>query len=349
MHRRLSFDTMEEQSIPSNVLYLQQALLLEKERNEIISSLFDDWVYEYNIENEIVTTLNGSSEQYHLFGDSNSEQTYLRLDDLHPDDRQKFIECSRGMNLELGNSYAEVRIRCNGEYRWISLTTRLLCDTEGVPVSVIGKLSDINEKKKIELQLIEEATKDALTGLLNRTALRSEAKRLLDEVDETGDRIAVMLLDIDNFKTINDKYGHLYGDNVIISMADAMREIAQEGDLLGRFGGDEFTIILRDYKSVPELTERIERLRRVFTETCALEGEGRKITCSIGAAFYGLDGTELRELVANADKALYDVKEKGKNNFAFCTEQMKREQHEIHQTERMDKPINEKKMFWKKL
>lgn len=149
MYRRLPLDVTGKTAgtVSENELYLQEALILEKERNEIISSLFEDWVYEYNIAEGIVTTINGSSEQYHLLSNSETEQTYLCLDDLHPDDKDKFLECCRGMNPELGNSYAEVRIKVGDVYRWISLTTRLLCDTAGVPVSVIGKLSDIDKKK----------------------------------------------------------------------------------------------------------------------------------------------------------------------------------------------------------
>ncbi|MGN0504918.1 MAG: EAL domain-containing protein [Lachnospiraceae bacterium] len=327
-----------------DVLYLQEELVMEKERKELISSLFEDWIYEYNIAEGIITTVSGNADQYKLLGGKETGHTFLCLDDVHPEDRTKLLTCCRGVAQTDGKAYAEVRIKCNDTYRWISLTTRLLCDMDGVPKSVIGRISDIDAKKKEELRLREEATKDSLTGLLNRVAFREEAEKMLDEAAEGhGSLLAMLILDIDNFKSINDRYGHLYGDTVLLAMSEAMREVAEEGDLLGRFGGDEFTMFLRDYKSVSELSKRIEQLRKQFCTACATDMEAGRITCSIGAAFYGEDGVSLTDLLSNADTALYYVKENGKNNYALCTEEIKRDFSKGKKKEPAGKPIPESK------
>lgn len=305
-------------------LHLQEELVLEKKRKELISSLFEDWVYEYNIAEGIVTTISGDASQYHLWDEKKSGESFLCLEDVHPDDRTKLLSCCRGVSQEGGKAYAEIRIREKEGYRWLSLTTRVLYHPDGAPRSVIGKIADIDARKKEEQKLRDEATKDALTGILNRVAFREEADKLLDAAAEgRGGRLAMLILDIDGFKSINDQLGHLYGDTVLLALTDAMREVAVEGDLLGRFGGDEFTMFLSDYKSLPELRGRIELLRERFSEICAADGEELRCSISVGTALYGYDGVTVTELLTNADIALYYVKEQGKNGYAICTEDIK--------------------------
>lgn len=307
---------------------LQEELAMEKERKEIISSLFEDWVYEYNIAEGKITTVSGSGNPYNMLDEQgkeqNKEQTYLCLDDLHPDDRISFLECCRGVGSDTGHSYTEARISYNGGYRWISLTTKVLCDAAGTPVSVIGRLSDIDEKKREELVLKEKARRDSLTGLLNRAAFEEDAEKILNMHDESKEEpLAMLIMDIDNFKMINDRHGHLYGDTVILTMTEAMREFAETGDVLGRFGGDEFTILTRNFSDEKDLMERVELLRQSFAAECAATDTGRQIACSVGVAVYGRDGKTLQELLMNSDKALYFVKEHGKNSSILCTEEMK--------------------------
>lgn len=304
---------------PEEAFYLQEELVLEKERKELISSLFEDWIYEYNIAEGIVTTISGNAKRY----SEEEGDTCLSLEDVHPDDKEKLIACSKGISDSGETPHVEVRVRYGNTYHWISLTTKLLYDAEGTAVSVLGRLSDIDEKKKEELRLREEASKDSLTGLLNRAAFREKAEQMLKEEEKKKcHRLAVLFFDVDNFKFVNDHYGHLYGDTVLLTMAETMREVTSEEDLLGRFGGDEFTIVLRDYKSEDELMKLMEQLRSRFSAQCAADKEKAKISCSIGVALYGKDGVELTELLSSADKALYYVKE-NHNGMALCTPEMK--------------------------
>ncbi|MBR6643102.1 MAG: EAL domain-containing protein [Lachnospiraceae bacterium] len=303
---------------------LQEELELERVKKEIISSLYNDWIYEYNVREKKVTTISGNSMGYCAPKDSGFGQHYLMLDDLHPEDKAAFVDCCRGTYGERDYGYTEARIMVDGEYRWISLTTRVIKNYAGEVVSVIGKISDINTRKKEELRLKAQAMQDAMTGLLNRSAFLEQSEKVLEVTSQTQDRTpALLIVDVDKFKRINDNYGHLYGDTVIVSMADALRTVFGEEAVIGRFGGDEFTVLLL-HAEEKQLENKIVELREVYSRDVAETNDGQKVTCSVGAARYGVDGTTIDELLTSADSALYYIKENGRNGYAICTDVIKK-------------------------
>ena len=309
---------------PEKVEVLQEELELEKEKKEIISSLYNDWIYEYDVREKKVTTISGNSSHYHVSKGNESGQKYLILDDLHPEDRAAFVECCRGLYGCSESGYMEARIMVDKEYRWISLTTRVLRNRVGEIVSVIGKISDINAQKKEELRLQAQAMQDSMTGLLNRAAFQEQSEKLLELAEQMEDKTPAMLIvDIDKFKQINDNYGHLYGDTVIVSMADALRTVFGEEAAIGRFGGDEFTVLLL-HADKDQLEDKILKLREVYSKDIAEAEDGHKVTCSVGASRYGVDGTTVEELMKSADSALYYIKENGRDGYAICTEIIKK-------------------------
>lgn len=302
---------------------LQEELELEKEKKELISSLYDDWIYEYNIREKRIITISGSSAQYHFAEGRVGEKSFITLDELHPEDRALVEQECVGKN-GLEPMHAEVRIKINGDYRWISLTTKVLYDRSGRPVSILGKISDIDVKKKEELRLKAQAMRDSMTGLLNRAAFQERADKILDRARNREDQTpAILIVDIDQFKSINDNYGHLYGDTVIVAMADALREVFGEEAAIGRFGGDEFTVFL-PHADRDALEDGILRLREIYAKDVAQAEEGHKVTCSVGASRYGVDGTTVEEMLKNADCALYYIKENGRDGYAICTEPIKK-------------------------
>lgn len=303
---------------------LQEELELEKEKKEIISSLYNDWIYEYNVRDKKVTTISGSSSHYRGSHKGESGQKYLLLDDLHPEDRAAFVECCRGVYNSEESGYMEARIMVDEEYRWISLTTKVLRNRAGEIVSVIGKISDINAQKKEELRLQAQAMQDSLTGLLNRAAFQEQSEKLLElAMQREGKTPAMLIVDIDQFKQINDNYGHLYGDTVIVSMADALRTVFGDEAAIGRFGGDEFTVFLL-HADKNQLEAKILKLREVYARDIAEAEDGHKVTCSVGASRYGVDGVTVKEMLKSADSALYYIKENGRDGYAVCTEVIKK-------------------------
>jgi PAS domain-containing protein len=190
---------------PEKVEVLQEELELEKEKKEIISSMYDDWIYEYDVKEKKLTTISGSSSCYRSAEKQQDGQKFLSLDDLHPEDRTRFVECCRGVYGDRQAGYMEARVMVEGDYHWISLTTKVLRNRAGEIVSVIGKISDINARKKEELRLMAQAMQDSMTGLLNRTAFQEQSQKLLELALQTEGRTPAMLIvDIDKFGSDNN-------------------------------------------------------------------------------------------------------------------------------------------------
>lgn len=321
---QIQLEKERRENPPEKVEVLQEELELEKEKKEIISSLYNDWIYEYNVRDQKVTTISGSSEHYQRTKAKEENQKFVLLDDLHPDDRKAFIECCRGVYGSDESGYMEARIMVDDEYHWISLTTRVLRNRAGEVVSVIGKISDINSQKQEELRLQAQAMQDSMTGLLNRAAFREQSQKLLELATQRQDKTpAMIIVDIDKFKQINDHYGHLYGDTVIVSMADALRTVFGSDAAIGRFGGDEFTVFLL-HADKEDLEDKILQLREAYSRDIAETEDGRKVTCSVGASRYGVDGATVEEMLKSADSALYYIKENGRDGYAICTEVIKK-------------------------
>lgn len=327
-----------------HVEVLQEELELEKEKKELISSLYDDWIYEYDLKQHVFHTISGNDSLYRFKRVQKENKTVMLLEGLHPEDECRMIEQSCEPE-KLEPVYLEVRMERNGGYCWVSLMTKVLYGRNGVPVSVLGKISDIDAKKREELRLQEQAARDSMTGLLNRSAFRERAEKLFARVIQEPDSTPAMLLvDIDNFKKINDNYGHLYGDTVIVTMAETLKQVCGEAAVIGRFGGDEFTVFLPNIGK-QELEDKIIRLRRLYAGEVAQEEDGHWVTCSVGASRYGVDGVTLKELLKNADSALYYVKENGRDGYAICTEPIKKKFTEGAETVISEEPREEKRQI----
>ena len=159
--------------------FLRERLDLEKEKKELIFSLYDDWIYEYNIKEKTLVTIRGTSSEYKFSEKVRTRKNYLQFQGVHPEDKEEFESGCYGREDSSEPLTVEVRILVNKEYRWISLTTRVLMDKKGEPICIIGKISDVDEKKREELRLREKATQDAMTKLFNRTAFKEKVEKFL--------------------------------------------------------------------------------------------------------------------------------------------------------------------------
>lgn len=197
---------------------------------------------------------------------------------------------------------------------------------DGIPSFYSIGIDITKERKQIEkLQHISE--KDALTGIYNR----AETERQIKKYSEKNLNVmgALFMIDTDNFKQINDTEGHMIGDIVLTEMASGMKKIMRDSDVVGRIGGDEFTIFMKNISSVKDAEKKAEELLYMFRHLFQKEKSFLKVTCSIGIAIYPKDGTTFKEIYARADKALYQAKNMGKNNYVIYNQDYFKELEEF--------------------
>jgi diguanylate cyclase (GGDEF)-like protein/PAS domain S-box-containing protein len=198
-------------------------------------------------------------------------------------------------------------------------------DVEAVSVPLIGQgqpanhmvLLDITERKRAEQRALHLAHHDALTGLPNRTLLLDRLRQALIQARRERKRLAVVMLDLDHFKTINDSLGHPVGDRLLCAVADRLREKIRESDTLARLGGDEFTLVQTGLYEPGGAGVLADKLIRAVAEPFTIDRRNLRTTTSAGIAIYPEDGTEPEALIERADVALYQAKARGRNRLAF--------------------------------
>jgi len=181
---------------------------------------------------------------------------------------------------------------------------------------------DITQRKAAEKQVQFLAYYDALTGLPNRTLLQDRLTKALASARRRKDKVALLFLDLDGFKDINDSLGHSVGDLVLKEVAERLKKWAREQDTVARVGGDEFLVVLTAVKEVADAAVAAERLMDAIIAEFVVQGHSLGIRCSIGISIFAEHGRDGETLIKNADAAMYCAKESGRNNFRFFTKDM---------------------------
>ncbi len=258
---------------------------------------------------------------------------------LRHDDRER-LRAALGQAISFGRNFdLEVQgHRADGRSFWV----RVIGEAEaGDPLNsrLTGTLQDITERKHDEESLRVQARSDPLTGLLNRDAVLAEMESRLD--DPLRSQLAVLYVDLDRFKVVNDVLGHAAGDRLLASAARRIqRAIGSEG-LIARFGGDEF-LILCDTGSDPSRPERMaDAILEIFGDSFRLDGEEFSITASIGIAQAPLDGVRSQQLIQSADVAMYDSKRRGRNGWQTFTPELAEQQlHRLQLETHLRRAVN---------
>ncbi len=239
------------------------------------------------------------------------------IDAVHPDDRAQVIADIPNNPDEIIDyvDFKDYRIiNTDGQILWISARAYPVKDSEGNVVGVTGLAQDITQRKQLEEKLKHIATHDPLTGLYNRHEMEL---RLTDEVERASrynHHLAVFMLDLDHFKSVNDTYGHLAGDTILKTFATVLNNSIRNTDYVARYGGEEFVVILPE-TTLPKAEELAERLCSLIAEypfTVKIDTE-LKITTSIGIASFPEHAKTGRKLLEAADSALYGAKQAGRN------------------------------------
>jgi diguanylate cyclase (GGDEF)-like protein/PAS domain S-box-containing protein len=208
----------------------------------------------------------------------------------------------------------------DGSWKWILSRGMVIArDAAGQPLRMVGTHTDITDRKRQEMLVWQQARLDALTGLPNRRALRERIERALSQPATCGEELAVMFVDLDHFKEVNDSLGHDVGDALLVQVAARLQACMPAGATVARMGGDEFTVLLAAEKAAPD-AERVGReLLEALSEAFDVAGERVYVSASIGVSLAPRDGNEIESLFKHADLALYEAKGAGRNRMSVFT------------------------------
>lgn len=287
---------------------------LQQRRYQTIVECSEDLIYEISLNGESNI---GSDKIRKKFGweiprevDELDFTKAMEILHVHPDDEQIFRQTM--LTNGIGKFDEQVlRIgKSNGEYLWCRVYRTLLLDDNHNVVSILGKIVDVDEEVKEKLQLEHKSRTDLLTGLLNKQTFEKEVREYVDNHSTEG--ACFVFIDMDHFKDINDRFGHSVGDQVIKETAKKIQLLFANFDLVGRFGGDEFCVFV---KEIPRDT-LIDKLRfavKKMEQEYAYEGGVVKISASIGAAYCRKENIGYKEFMDVADAAAYQAKDNGRN------------------------------------
>ncbi len=250
---------------------------------------------------------------------------FMRIDGCDEDERSRVREALK--RKESVRAVLRNR-RKNGEVFWNDLRIDPVAGVDGEITHFVGVINDITEARHYERRLHHLAHHDPLTGLANRTLLQDRLRHAIELAERDRFRVALAFLDLDNFKHINDNFGHEAGDAVLCQVAQRLRENMREDDTIARIGGDEFVLIICDPASHEQVAELIERIRRSVMAPVRVNEQDIHPGTSIGVSLYPDDGDNADKVMRAADAAMYHAKTLGKNNFQFYSTELNQIVHE---------------------
>ncbi|MDC7288295.1 diguanylate cyclase [Blautia schinkii] len=297
---------------------IESELRISLERHQIIMNQTTDILFDWDIKDDKLI-LSGKWKE--KFGRPCSaegiRQNFETVLPVYNEDFDKF----RGLisRILTGDHYAEEELRfvgADGHLVWCRVRISGLEDEGGVPGRAVGVIVDIDEDKKKAEFLIDRARRDTLTGLYNKGTSReySEEWLSLASPEQKG---ALFIIDLDNFKHTNDTMGHLFGDALLSEVSHILQKQFRSRDIVGRVGGDEFMVFLKDITDVEFVKCKAGQIMSALSEMAVQDAVRMELSCSIGIAVFPDHGNTYQELYQRADQALYRAKNLGKNRYCF--------------------------------
>ncbi|GEM_PF-3914899 len=246
---------------------------------------------------------------------------------VHHEDADTFLNAllpEHAMELfHLGQSDITIEYRCpdgRGNFIWVSCTVHLIEDKYADCIKCFGYIKDINNKKLKEISLEYKAQRDDLSGMYNKSATETLITEYLESPESMGKTHALLMIDLDNFKLINDSQGHSFGDWVLSNISMQIKGLFRGTDIVGRVGGDEFVAFIKNIGDGDVVALKCAQLSKAINSTYHSESGECSVTGSIGVALYPYHGTSFKELYRKADSALYESKGGGKNMYTLYEE-----------------------------
>ena len=297
---------------------LLDEVFLSEERHRTIAELSDNMLFEWDFHKERMYASKNMLAKFDIDTDSATLSNGKFIDSLmSQDDAEKYKRDMNGLLKNKSGYSAEYQLKTkSGAVIWVSLRAVCITDRLGEPLRVIGVMTDIDNEKKLELQLSERASYDFLSQLYNRNTF---SRNPTSEIERRGTkRVAVSFIDVDDFKFINDRYGHTIGDEVIRFVADTIRtKVDDRGGFAGRFGGDEFVLCFTNQDDIANIENiSMDIINELYEGYTTADGAMHiDVKASIGVAFCPEHTEDVNELLSFADTAMYFVKKNGKTNY----------------------------------
>ena len=291
---------------------VEEELQQQAERLNILSQAEGGKIMDYNAKTDVMVIK--SSREYDMAGEQILKNYLEHFDEtmVYEDDLPYYKSIFRGLLVSPKNETVEYRTRrFDSDYKWYQLNLTSLLGSEGYVTRIVGRMVNIHDRKLKELDLLLRAENDALTGLYNKGATVQLIENAIQ--DSKKDTLnALMIIDLDNFKEVNDLLGHAQGDQVLVDTANALNDIFKGGDIVGRIGGDEFVVFMKSLNAISNADLLANKVVRNVDYSFDYEDRQIHVTCSVGVAIFPYHGKDYEELFNKADKAVYTAKANGK-------------------------------------
>ncbi len=238
------------------------------------------------------------------------------------DDQKATLESRQELYHPPYSCYYEQRALTREGVRWLGWSEKAILDDANRIEAIVGMGRDITDRKRAEEEIQQLAYYDSLTGLPNRVLLHDRLSQATALANRDGRHVAVLFLDLDRFKWVNDTLGHVIGDQLLKSVADRISATVRECDTVSRLGGDEFIVVLSAFDHDEDISRVAEKILTAVSGAILLDNREIYTTVSIGIAIFPNDGADNNILMKNADIAMYQAKEQGRNNFQYFSQEM---------------------------
>ncbi|MEN8304261.1 MAG: EAL domain-containing protein [Campylobacterota bacterium] len=303
---------------------INQKLTFEKERFQLAIDGTRDGMWDWNLKTDAVIHSDRFETMlgYNVGELPDTIEAWDKL--LHPDDKKEAYKKVEEYLKSLGTKTYENTFRMkakDGSWVWITGRGKAIFDSDGTPLRFVGFNTDVTTQINHAEELEHISRHDILTSLANRYELNDQLSKSISLHLRSGHKLAVLFIDLDGFKEINDTYGHDAGDHVLITIANRMKNITRNEDIIARLGGDEFVIVLTNFDNYTEIDKYTYKLLEEIQKTvaCELDTENvLQVTSSIGITFFSKSNNVGSDaLIRQADQAMYKAKNSGKNRFEF--------------------------------
>jgi diguanylate cyclase (GGDEF)-like protein/PAS domain S-box-containing protein len=292
-----------------------------------------EYVWEANVQGRFTYV---SSRVQSVWGYSDQELIGHGSSDFMPRGEADRVREWLQQHVQPDGSYRDLEHRIltkQGELRWLLVNCLAVHDEHGRPAGYRGTGRDITDRKSAEARISYLATRDPLTELPNRVLFNDRLEQGIVAARRSGQSLALMFIDLDRFKNINDSLGHEVGDLLLKEVAARMQDCIRKGDTLSRLGGDEFVVTLEGLQQAEDAAQVAAKIIKSLGRAFEIAGYTLNTSCSIGISIFPEDADDDRTLMKNADTAMYHAKEKGRNNYQFFSPEMNVRAVERHSLE----------------